>query len=121
MKAKSTKRGAERRARIETVTAEAAVAGAAAGSLAGLPGAVAGGILGGLAGAISGTVLANEAERREADTASLDREIGVTEGDLGAADPTAPPARVGAYSASSSGAESPSGTPSEGPIQEVDE
>jgi hypothetical protein len=74
-----------------------------------------------VAGAISGAVLAKEAERRDADAARLDREIGVTEGDLGAADPTAPPARIGAFSSASSGAAQSSGSSSEGPIQELDE
>ena len=121
MKTKTPKRQRGRKAEIETVAVEGAVAGAAAGSLAGAPGAVAGGIVGGIAGALVGAALANEAERDDAHTASLDRDIGVTEGDLGAASPEAPPARIGAYSAGSAGAGSGSQQPSEGPIQDVDD
>src|SRR5487761_2373255 len=63
MKTKTPKRQRGRKAEIETVADEGAVAGAAAGSLAGAPGAVAGGIVGGIAGALVGAALANEAER----------------------------------------------------------
>jgi hypothetical protein len=121
MKTKRAKGQGERKGRIETAAVSGAVAGAAAGSLAGPAGAVAGGIVGGVAGAMAGVALADDAQRRHSHGAELDREIGVTEGDLGAAGPDAPPARVGAYSAGSAGAGVATPTPSEGPIQDVDD
>jgi hypothetical protein len=116
------KAGLGRASRIETAAASGAVAGAAVGAVVGPGGVAAGAILGGAAGAIAGAALANDAERRHAHQRDLDREIGVSEGDMGAADPKAPPARLGVYSAGSAGAASSGGTtPAEGPMQEVDE
>jgi hypothetical protein len=116
------KPGLGRAGRIETAAVSGAVAGAAAGALVGPAGAAAGAIVGGAAGAIAGVALADDAERRHRHDAELDREMGVTEGDLGAADPKQPPARVGAYSAGAAGAGSSAGTtPSEGPMQDVDD
>ena len=111
-----------RASRIETAAVTGAVAGAAVGSIAGPVGAVAGAVAGTAAGAIAGVALADASERRHAKDDQLDRDIGVTEGDLGAADPSAPPARIGAYSSGSAGAAAVSTrTPSEGPIEDVDD
>jgi hypothetical protein len=128
MKTTTTKRGLAPRSkngragRIETAAVTGAVAGAAAGALAGPVGAAAGALAGSALGAIAGVALADDSDRRHAHDATLDREIGVTGGDLGAADPSQPPARIGAYSGGSAGAGAASGsTPSEGPIQDVDD
>ena len=101
--------------------ASGAVAGAAMGAIAGPIGAVAGGALGGVIGAFAGQVLdENDAADAEHDQ-QLDRDIGVTEGDLGAASPDAPPALRGAYSAASAGGTGTGGSkPSEGPMQDLD-
>jgi Glycine zipper len=98
--------------------ASGAVAGAALGSAAGPPGIVAGAILGGVAGAVTGAVLDREGKRKGSRDRELDAEIGVSGGELGAPNLEHPPAKVGAYSASSSGAAPPSsGDVAEGPIQ----
>jgi phage tail tape-measure protein len=103
-------------------TASGALLGAALGTAAGPPGMVAGAIVGGLVGAVTGAVLDSEAARRDAHERELDEAIGVTGGDLGAANLKHPPARVGAYSAASSGAAAPAGeTSADGPLQEPDE
>jgi hypothetical protein len=107
--------------RVEAAAATGAIAGAAAGAIAGPAGAIAGGLVGAVAGAAAGAAIADDATRRHAHAAELDREVGVTEGNLGAASPDQPPARVGAYSAGSAGAAGSSATPCEGPIQEVDD
>lgn len=100
---------------------EGAIAGAAVGSFAGPVGVIAGTTLGGLMGALADEVLAEERRRAEAHDAQLDEAIGVTGGSMGAAPPDQPPARFGAYSTGSSGATEAHGTPSSGPIQELDE
>lgn len=97
------------------------LAGAAVGGFAGPPGVVVGSILGALAGIVAGATLQEDDERRAEDEATLDDAIGVTSGDLGAADPSAPPARRGCYSATSAGGGSSGGAPSEGPMQSPDE
>jgi phage tail tape-measure protein len=95
-----------------------ALAGAALGAGAGPPGMVAGAVIGGVAGAIAGAALDSESSVQAARTRELDAEIGVSEGDLGAPNLAHPPAKVGAYSAASAGAASPSGEePAEGPMQ----
>jgi hypothetical protein len=93
-----------------------AVAGAAAGAIAGLVGVAAGAVLGGMAGATAETVLEREDVRSRARQRELDSEIGVTDGHLGAPNLEHPPARVGAYSAASSGAGPELHTPAEGPF-----
>jgi len=84
-----------------------AVGGMALGAIAGPAGVVVGGLLGAVAGASAG--------------AMLDEEIGVIGGDLGAAPPDAPPARIGAFSAGSAGASPHGGAASEGPIPAPEE
>lgn len=98
-----------------------AMAGAAIGAIAGPVGAIAGGIVGTAIGAIAGQTLdENNTEISEHDQ-QLDRDIGVTEGDLGAASPDQPPARRGVYSAASAGVSGSGGSaPSEGPMQDLD-
>jgi phage tail tape-measure protein len=99
-----------------------AAAGAALGAIAGPPGAVVGAVIGAAAGAAAGyAVEQGDAERADED-AKLDEEIGVTAGDLGAPNLEHPPARVGAYSTGSSGAEDERTdvAPSEGPMPGVE-
>ena len=94
--------------------------GAIVGSAAGPVGTVAGMIVGAAAGALTAHVLEDEKRRAWKHDAELDEEIGVTAGDLGAAPPDAPPARIGAPSGASCGIGFSGGTPAEGPIQELD-
>ena len=97
-----------------------AIAGAATGAVAGPIGALAGGVIGTAIGALAGVVLEEDAAERSRHDQQLDRDIGVTEGDLGAASPDQPPPRRGTFSAASSGFSSGGGSSSEGPIQEID-
>jgi hypothetical protein len=96
-----------------------ALAGATMGAFAGPPGMLAGAVVGALAGAAAGLAVEKGDESRAADDRELDREIGVSEGELGAPNLKHPPAKVGAYSGSSAGAGTPGGDaePAEGPIQ----
>jgi hypothetical protein len=94
-----------------------AVAGAAVGAAAGPPGIAAGAAIGAVAGAIAGRALEVDAERKAAHDRTLDAEIGVTEGSLGAPNLRHPPAVRGAYSGASAGVTSEGGQPAEGPIQ----
>jgi hypothetical protein len=97
------------------------LAGAVVGSIAGPPGVVAGMIVGAIAGEIAGEVLDADAARRHLRDTALDEAIGVFGGDLGAARPGSPPARIGAPSAASAGVGGASGgSVAEGPIQDVD-
>lgn len=99
-----------------------AIAGAAAGVIAGPVGAVAGGAIGAVAGAAAGAALAEDHEKRLEEDEELDREIGVTEGTMGAPSLKHPPAKIGAYSrASTGGAPVSSPQPAEGPIAGADE
>jgi hypothetical protein len=99
-----------------------AITGAAVGAIAGPPGLAAGAVIGGVIGAVVTKVAEEEAERDSFHDAWLDAEIGVEGGELGAPNLEHPPARVGAYSAASSGA-APSGQSeaAEGPMQPPDE
>jgi phage tail tape-measure protein len=97
------------------------LAGAVVGSIAGPAGVVAGMIVGAIAGDIAGEVLDADAARRRAHETALDETIGVFGGNLGAARPGSPPARIGAPSAASAGVGGAyGGTVAEGPIQDVD-
>ncbi len=102
-------------------TVAGAAAGAAVGAIAGPVGAIAGGLVGTAIGALAGQTLdEKDAEETEHDQ-KLDRDIGVTKGDLGAASPDQPPARRGVYSAASAGVSGGGGSvPSEGPMQDLD-
>jgi hypothetical protein len=99
-----------------------AAAGAAVGAIAGPPGAAAGVVLGAAAAVLAERAAGREAEKRAREDARLDAEIGVSGGDLGAPNLRHPPARVGAYSAASSGAGGGRGrVPAEGPIPDLDD
>jgi hypothetical protein len=98
-----------------------AVAGAALGAVAGPPGIVAGGLVGTALGVLAGVGLDNAEHVHDARDRELDDMIGVTKGDLGAAPANAPPPVRGAYSAASTGVSSTRPTPSEGPMQDIDE
>lgn len=119
----STKKRASRKKHpTEAIlAASGTVAGAVVGSIAGPVGAVAGAVVGSVVGATAGAVLEDENERVHQHDEKLDETIGVYDGELGAADPNAPPARVGAFSAGASGAGRTSAPPASGPIQDVDE
>lgn len=124
MNSKKKSKGAPGRAGKRRIAHEAeggasgALAGAVLGAGAGPPGMVAGAIIGGVAGAITGAVLDSESSRQASRTRKLDAEIGVSEGDLGAPNLVHPPAKVGAYSTASAGADLSSGDePAEGPMQ----
>ena len=94
-----------------------AAAGAAIGAIAGPPGMIAGALIGAAAGAAAGVAVDQGEEEIAVEDAKLDEEIGVTRGDLGAPNLKHPPAKVGAYSAGSSGtASTPTGSPAEGPM-----
>ena len=98
------------------------IAGAVVGSAAGPAGAVAGMVIGGLAGEVTGEALDLEEARSRRHDEELDETIGVIGGNLGAARPGAPPARIGAPSAASVGLAGGGGsTPAEGPMQDVDD
>jgi len=103
------------------VAASGTVAGAAIGSVAGPVGVVAGAVVGTVIGATAGNVLEHEAEREHQHDEKLDEDIGVFDGQMGAAPPDAPRARIGAFSAASAGSGRPSRPPAEGPIPEPDE
>jgi hypothetical protein len=93
-----------------------AIAGAVIGSIAGPPGVVAGGIIGTALGVVAGVGLDNAERVHGERDKELDEDIGVTKGNLGAADPTAPPPRRGTYSSASAGVSMGGGSPSEGPM-----
>jgi nucleotide-binding universal stress UspA family protein len=74
----------------EVLAISGAVAGAVTGSIAGPSGAAAGAII----GTAVGKTLDNEDERKHERDEELDRQIGVSQGDLGAAPRNQPPVRV---------------------------
>jgi hypothetical protein len=96
-----------------------ALAGATLGAIAGPPGAVAGAVVGAIAGAVAGRVVEGSNEARAAEDEELDREIGVSGGELGAPNLEHPPAKIGAYSGGSAGVGpmDDDESPAEGPIQ----
>ncbi len=63
---------------------------------------VAGALIGAAAGAATGAALADDHDEADLDK-KLDEDIGVSGGDLGAADPNAPPASRGTYSGAAAG------------------
>ncbi len=97
-----------------------AVAGAALGAIAGPAGAIAGALIGSFAGTIAAIAMDNASRDATIHDDKLDEEIGVVSGSLGAPGLKHPPARVGAYSAGSSGVPSSGGRSAEGPMQDVD-
>jgi hypothetical protein len=114
--------GDDRASRVEVTAVTGSLAGAAVGAVAGPPGVVAGAVIGGVAGALTGLGVADDAQWRHGHAAALDDAIGVTAGDLGAASPDLPPARIGAFSSGSAGVSAARhSTPSEGPMQDIDD
>ena len=98
-----------------------AIGGAALGAMAGPPGAAAGAVIGGVVGALTAGAAESNAIELAATEERLDRELGISEGDIDAPNLKHPPAKIGAYSAASSGAHSSSESdPAEGPMQEPD-
>jgi phage tail tape-measure protein len=131
----STKRAAEEEeaagvphagahALAEELAAEAAAGaavGAAAGVIAGPAGMAIGAFLGGAIGAAVGEVLHLDHEAAARRDEQLDKDIGVSGGDLGAASPNQPPSRGVFHSASMGVSHGTGSAPSEGPIQDIDE
>jgi hypothetical protein len=97
-----------------------AVAGAAVGALAGPPGVVAGAVIGGVVGVLAGVALENQSADDAVRNATLDEEIGVSGGEMGAPNLEHPPATRGTYSAATSGTDGSSDAPAEGPMQSPD-
>ena len=121
MKTKKRAARVKRAERDLAAAAGGAAAGAMVGAVAGPVGAVVGAIAGGAAGALATEgVAASEAAKNRNDR-RLDKEIGVSEGELGAPNLKHPPAKVGAYSAAAAGAPSHSAEVAEGPMQNPDE
>lgn len=98
-------------------TTAGAAAGAAIGAFAGPLGMVAGAVVGAAAGAIAASAVQDGDDEKAAHDLALDEEIGVLGGELGAPNLKHPPARIGAFSAASSGASlGGRSTLAEGPI-----
>jgi len=95
-----------------------AISGAAMGAMAGPPGAVAGAVIGGVVGVLAaGAAEANAVDLAARDR-TLDAELGISEGDIGAPNLKHGPVGIGAYSVASSGAGSSTDSePAEGPMQ----
>lgn len=72
--------------------------------MAGPIGMVAGAVVGAAAAAIASNAAQEADEEKAAHDLALDEEIGVLGGDIGAPNLKHPPARIGAFSAASSGA-----------------
>jgi hypothetical protein len=68
----------------EVITVAGAVAGATTGALAGPPGMAAGAAIGAAIGMVIGHALDREDERKHRRNETLDEEIGITSGDMGA-------------------------------------
>jgi hypothetical protein len=99
--------------------AAGAVVGAAVGVAAGPFGAVTGAVIGGIVGVVTGAGLDTGAAQSTDRERELDKEIGVSGGEIGAPNLEHPPAKRGAYSSASAGAGSSNdSTPAEGPISE---
>lgn len=120
-KSKAERDSARRHRHEAEAGAAAAVVGAAMGAMAGPAGVAAGAVIGGVVGVLaSGAAESNAIELAETDR-RLDRELGISEGDIGAPNLEHPPAKIGAYSVASSGAGSSSDSePAEGPMQSPD-
>jgi outer membrane lipoprotein SlyB len=109
-----------RRARYEmSAGAVGAIAGASFGGIfAGPAGAAAGAVVGAAMGAATGWAVEMRAKDEAVRDHRLDREIGVTDGDIGVPGLQHPPAKIGAFSREVSGASSVAEAPqAEGPMQ----
>ena len=80
------------------------IAGGLVGSAAGPAGAIAGMVIGAVAGTVVGAGMEADARKALQHDRELDEAIGMQGGSIGAARPGAPLARIGAFSAASSGA-----------------
>lgn len=108
-------------ARRVAMGAAGAVSGAALGAIAGPPGAIAGGVIGGIVGALAAMPMRDAELVRGAREDKMDIAQGIYDGDVGAPNLSHPPAKVGAFSAASSGAEpSSDAEPVEGPMDPSD-
>jgi phage tail tape-measure protein len=97
--------------------AAGAIAGAALGAAAGPPGLVAGAVIGAAVGAATGAALDTRSAELSKRERELDKETGVTSGEMGAPNLKHPAPEVGAYSSASAGTEGSSGAPpAEGPL-----
>jgi phage tail tape-measure protein len=74
-----------------------AVAGAAIGAVAGPPGAIVGAIIGAAVGAIAGRTGSHEDHLKDDVDQALDKDIGVTSGDIGAPGLEHPPTKSQAF------------------------
>jgi hypothetical protein len=114
-----TRRASKRVAHEAEGAAAGAIACAALGAAAGPPGAMAGAIIGGVVGAVTGAAVDTQSAVDTAEERKLDEQIGVMGGEIGAPNLKHPPAKVGAYSSSSTGVGTSSdSTPAEGPFSE---
>jgi len=94
-----------------------ALSGAALGAMGGPAGAVAGAVIGSVAGAVASWALEADASEREAKEEKLDKEIGVSGGELGVECLEHPASKRGTYSAASMGlGGSEADTLADGPI-----
>jgi hypothetical protein len=105
------------RARRVTIGAVGVLGGAALGALAGPPGVIVGAVIGGTVGALAAGPFRDAELLRGAREDKMDVALGIYDGDVGAPNLEHPPAKVGAFSPASAGAESYSDrAPAEGPI-----
>lgn len=94
-----------------------ALCGALLGSMAALPGAIAGAVMGGIVGALAAAPFHDAELISGSRDDKMDVALGIYDGDVGAPNLEHPPAKVGAFSAASSGAESLTDhAPVEGPM-----
>ncbi len=96
--------------------AGAAAAGAMVGAIGGPVGAVIGAIAGGAVGALATEGVAASDAAKSLNERRLDKEIGVSEGELGAPNLEHPTAKKGLYSAGAAGVSNETGEVAEGPI-----
>jgi hypothetical protein len=100
-------------------TAAGAAAGAMAGVIAGPPGIAIGAVIGGIVGGAAGIALKVTGQELSLHDEQLDRDIGVSGGNLGEASPTQPPSH-GLLHSVSLGLYEGSMQASDGPMQNVD-
>ena len=118
---KADRETARRHAHEAEAGVAGAIGGAALGAMAGPPGAVAGAVIGGAVAVLASTALEAGTAGEASNDRKLDRELGISEGDIGAPNLKHPPTKVGAFSAAASGARSSTDSePAEGPIQTPD-
>ncbi|HVU05482.1 MAG TPA: hypothetical protein VHE30_27230 [Polyangiaceae bacterium] len=96
-----------------------AASGVILGALAGSPGMLVGGAVGAAIGALASLPFGGKAAADAAHDGKLDRDLGISEGDVGAPNLPHLPARIAAPSAAAAGASTGAGTdgtPAEGPM-----